>query len=319
MGISRDTRNRMRIALGSGLARDEVLAGNAGDYVMGKTFYVLPAGAAQPTGTTFPKAGRGDVFTSLQAAIDECVADRGDLIIVGRGSHSVSTMVDINKRGITIAAANFGMPPGMSGETFTVNAASTLTSGPVATITDPCHIIGLGFAGRDLASSSLLIDCEESGGYSGGFIHLESCRFSCWYGAIDYGIKMIGGAGNFIDRCYFDGLFGGFDVGAIGCFNDVGGQACAHLRIEGCKFSSVGSGKAAIVHAAGSVPANVLYKSNTMDSGWGSLGVFLDNNNVASTGMACDNWLGGLANQGAAFTNMTNSTLKYADNHYEEA
>lgn len=261
-------------------------------------------------------------FNDLQDAIDASVADRGDLIIVKPGYHATTTMLDFNKRGITVVAQAFGANQVMAGESFTAYAASSLDSGPVATITDPCRIIGMGFAGRDTTTESLLIDCEESGGFSGGFVELLRCRFSCWYGAMTHGIKQIGGSGNRIIDCTFDGLFGGFGTSAIGFYNDAGGLTPAFTEVIGCRFSHVGSGKHAIVHDSSSTPLGFLYAKNYLLPGFGdgtALGKFLDNNNVAATGMCAENFVAPLANQGAAFENLTNSTIGFANNHYEEA
>lgn len=269
-----------------------------------------------PEGRIF-RIGAGD--GEIANAVDAATADNGDIIIVSPGSHINTDQLVLNKSGITIVAAELGLPAEEQGEKFTINAAPSLSSGPPVKILDPCRIIGMGFAGRDLTAEHLLIDCEEQGGFNGGFISLEYCRFSTWYGAIDYGIRMIGGAINKIRHCSFDGLFGGFDVGAIGFDNDTGGITPAYTEVVDCRFHGVGSGKHAIVHKAGSTPLSVLYARNYLLPGFlGNQGKFLDNNNVAATGMAVDNWLAPLANQAAAFENMTNATIGL-NNHYEEA
>lgn len=278
--------------------------------------FVDPASGSDAADGTDPRNAKA----TLQAAIDLTEDDRGDIIVVFPGAHSVTTQVNFNKRGITVVASNFGSPAEEAAESFTVNAASSLTSGGPAKITAPVRIIGLGFASRDLTAEGLLIDCEESGGFSGGFNELINCRFSVWYGAVDYGIRMIGGAINKVRHCSFDGLFGGFDIGAIGLQNDTGGITPAYTEVDHCVFQGVGSGKHAIVHAVGSTPVGVFYGHNRLLSGFlGNEGKLLDNNNVASTGMCADNWVAPLANQGAAFENMTNSEIGFADNHYEEA
>jgi hypothetical protein len=260
------------------------------------------------------------VAGALQAAIDASVADNGDIIVMGPGTHSVTETVAFNKQGITLVAAEWGAAEMLAGEEFTIAADASYTDGPVATITKPCRIIGIGFAGRSLSDESLLIDCEEAGGFSGGWISLEHCRFSCWYGAIAAGVRQIGGSGNHFLGCTFDGLFGGFGTAGIIFQNDTGGFAPAYTLVEGCRFEGLGASQHAIVHAVGSVPVGVVYKSNYLDAGFeGDPGKFLDNNNVVSTGLVADNWVAPLANKAAAFENLTNSSLGFADNHYEEA
>ena len=287
--------------------------------LLGKSFFVVPGGTL-PDGSSFPEVDGVVSFATLQEAVDQCVDWRGDKIFVAPGNHSVVAAVQFNKAGIGVFAAEMGLPDPVMGERFTVNAKSTYTNGPAGIITKPCKIVGLGFAGRDLTKESLLIDCQEAGGWSGGFISLEYVRFSVWYGAIACGLRTIGGALNHLKRCSFDGLFGGFGTGAIIMENDVGGFAPAYTRVEESYFSGVGTGKHAIVHKAGSVPVGVLYKGNMMEGGYsGNIGKFLDNNNVVSSGMIADNWLGGMANKAAAFENLTNSNLKFAGNHYDEA
>lgn len=270
-----------------------------------------------PNGRVFRiPAGDGE----LAAAVEAANADNGDIIVVNPGTHDLTAQLVIDKPGITIIASELGLPKEEQGEKFTINAAASLSSGAPVKILDACRIIGMGFAGRDLTAESLLIDCEEQGGFNGGFIELDYCRFPCWYGAIDQGIRMIGGALNKVRYCSFDGLFVGYDIGAIKLENDVGGFAPSYLEVDHTVFQGVGSGKHAIVHAAGSVPVGVYYGHNRLLPGFlGNQGKFLDNNNVASSGMCADNWLAPLANQGAAFENMATSTIGFADNHYEEA
>lgn len=261
-------------------------------------------------------AGDGE----LNTALGDCSAYNGDIIVVSPGNHNVTEVVDFDVAGVTVVAAELGLPAEEQGEKFTINAAASYTDGPAAKITAPVRIVGMGFAGRQTAGESLLLDCEEAGGFSGGFITLEQCRFSCWYGAMTHGIKQIGGAVNKILECSFDGLFGGFGTSAIGYYNDTGGYTPSYAEVKRCLFQGVGSGKHAIKHATGSTPYGFLYAHNYLLPGFlGNYGKFLDNTDVAAKGMCADNWLAPLANQAAAFENLTNATIGFADNHYEEA
>ena len=254
---------------------------------------------------------------ALQDGIDKAVDDNGDIIVVAPGSHNETAQVDFNKQGITVVAAKLGFAPDVQGERFMVNAAASLDTGSVAKITKTCRIIGLGFASRDLTAENLLIDSEEAGGFSAGFCELVGCRFPTWYGAVDVGVRCLGGQENAIRRCSFDGLFGGFGTGGIEVA-DSGSITAGGLRVEECWFSGIGA-KHAIVHEAASTPLSVLYKGNYLAPGFlGNEGKFLDNNNVASTGLVADNWVAPNANKAAAFENLTNSELAFAGNHYEE-
>lgn len=283
---------------------------------IGRVFFVDPANGSDSDSGQDPARP----LATLNAAIALCTAGQGDVIVVYPGSHSVTEQVVFNKEGITVVASQYGGPLEETAESFTVNAAASLDTGAPAKILDPCTIIGLGFQGRDLTAEGLLIDCEEQGGFNGGFNYLLNCRFGVWYGAIDYGIRMIGGSVNKVIGCSFDGLFGGFDVGAIGLENDTGGITPAYTEVKHCVFSGVGSGKHAIVHAVGSTPLGVLYAHNYLKAGFtaANQGKFLENNSVVGSGLIADNWLAPLANQGAAFENLGSSTLGFADNHYEE-
>jgi len=261
-------------------------------------------------GETGPKA-------TLQAAIDQCTDDKGDMIWVAPGSQEVTTAVLLNKQGITIRATGFGMAGPPSGERFTIKAASAYTDGPAATLSKACRIIGLGFEGRQTAGEDLLIDCGEAGGFEAGFSLILNCRFGVWYGAMDAGIRMKGGQYNHIIGCTFDGLFGGFGTAAI-IAQTSGNIDPGFIRLFGNQFSGVGSGKHCVKHTNKAL--GVIYAHNYIDGGFlGNRGKFLDNNNTASEGLIADNWLGGLANKAAAFENLTNADLKFADNHYEEA
>lgn len=280
----------------------------------GNVFYV------DPTNGDDTYDGTKDLpWATMNTAIGQCTTDGGELIVVKPGNHGVTSTVNFNVRGITVMAAPLGLSSEEQGESFTINADSTYTDGPAATITQPCRIVGIGFAGRQTAGESLLIDCQEAGGYAGGFNELINCRFSCWYGAMTHGVKQIGGAVNKYLGCSFDGLFGGFGTSAIGFYNDTGGFAAAYTKVLRCYFQSIGSGNHAILHATGSVPVNFVYAHNYLIAGWAAQGKFLDNNNVAALGQCADNWLAPLATQAAAFENLTNATIGFADNHYEEA
>ena len=274
---------------------------------------------------TFTGDGGAD-FNDLNEAIAACVDYRGDTIIVlpraGGSSHKHSEIIDFNVIGLTVKAASLGMPWEAGGEAITICPASDYTDGPAAKITQPVHLKGLGFTTRyvaaaDADSAGLLIDCEETGGFNGGFSLIENCRFSCWYGTQAYGIYTIGGAWNVIKGCTFDGLFGGFGTAGIEMANDAGGLAPCFTHVIENEFSGLGSGIPAVEFLAGAVPINLVMKSNLNLDGWGGRGVLLDNNSVVSGGIVADNWTG-LANKAAAFLQLTNSNLSFLGNHYDE-
>jgi len=229
--------------------------------------------------------------------------------------------VEVDCPGITIKAMNVGLPPSARGENVTFRGLSgTYEDGPTLHITSPCHIQGLGFTTRNVSSGdedSAAIQIEGTGGYSGSFVWLEECRFSCWYGAQEYGIYIIGGNQQRIERCTFDGLFGGFGTAAIALDDNGAGTTPDYVHILENLFSGLGSGIPAVEIIAGGTTNDLLIKSNINNDGFGTRGVLLDNNSVATGGIVADNWTG-LANKGAAFLNLTNSALSFMGNHYEE-
>lgn len=276
--------------------------------VTGTTFYVDPSNGSDSRDGLSPEEAKA----TLQAAVDLCTADQGDLIVRMPGTETVTSPVQFNVRGITVMASLMGMPPEEVGERFSTYHASSYA----AVVTDPVRCIGLGFEGT--TTQDLLIDCEEAGGYNGGFNEFLYCRFGVW-GAPAYGVYAIGGAVNKFKHCSFDGLFGGFGTAATAWANDTGGITPAFTELLWNRFQGIGASIPAVLHVSGGTPIGVIYAHNYMGPGFvaANTGIFLDNNNVASSGLVADNWTG-LADKATAFTNLTNSTLVFADNHYDE-
>lgn len=282
----------------------------------GKTYYV--ARAAEGGSDSNSGLSANKPLLTLQAAIDKCTNAAGDVIFVSRGNHVVTEAVNFNKFGITVVAAGMGLPYKTSGERFTIAAHADYDDGPVAIITKPCTIVGIGFAGRDATKENCLIS-STAGGWNGGFIHLLGCRFSCWYGAMAAGLRVMGGDGNRVESCTFEGLFGGFGTAGIVCQNGTEEAVWGppNMRIINNDFSSVGDGK----HAIKTVDTviGLIVDHNYLSPGFsGHAGKLLDNNNKANTGYVVGNYVGG-ANKAAAFDNLTNSNLVFAGNHYDDA
>lgn len=286
----------------------------------GRATFSGPLALGQPFGRRFyldPVAGNDSYdglapdrpVLTLQEAIDRCTANAGDIIVRKRGTETVSAPVQFNKRGITVVRQDYGHPATVSGESFTTynDQAAGLSA---AVITEPCRLVGLGFATADISEEALLI--QGTGGFDGGFNSIEFCRFAAWNGAVDAGARTIGGALNHFYGCEFDGLFTGFGTGGIIMENDDA-FVPFYPRVEQCRFMALGAGNHAIVHS-GAAPVEVLYAHNYM----GSSGAFLDNGDLAASGLVADNWLGG-ADQTAMFSNLTNSTMRIVDNHYDES
>lgn len=262
-----------------------------------------------------PSAGE-----DINDAIDNVSDGRGDFILVKPGSHNAAGTIACNKKGMTIIAAQFGHPDPFKGESFMLRTSSDYATVPGVTVTKPVRIVGMGITGRDTDKQSLLVDCLEAGGFSGGFNSFEFCRFPAWYGAMDTFVTLIGGSVNIFHRCTFDGLFGGITTAAIQVENDTGAFATDFLRVEGCEFSGIGSSKPAIKCKTGSVPLDMfIYRNRLLPGFSGNPGVMVDFNSVAATGMAAENFVAPLANQAAAFLNTGSlAQFGFANNHYEE-
>lgn len=268
---------------------------------------------------TYDSGGEAD-FSDLNEAIAACVAHQGDLILVAPGSHQVDEIVTFDVAGIRVWAANMGMPPEAAGERFMILPSSDYTDGPAAEITAPVHLRGLGFTTRNVSSGdkeSAGLYIEGTGGWSGGFIWIENCRFSCWYGAQEYGIYQTGGVMVRIENCTFDGLFGGFGTAGIGLDDNGAGTTPDFVRILGNYFEGLGSSIPAVKLETGGVCNDLLMLENVNNNGFGTRGVLLDNNSLAAKGLVGGNWTG-LANKAAAFVNLTNTALSFQDNHYDE-
>jgi len=273
---------------------------------VGNVFYLDPSdGSDTNDGSSKTKA-----VATLAQALSLCTANNGDVIIRMKGTESVTATVTIDVPGVTIIAQDFGTPAYVGGENFTTYNSSATGLSAVKVLAQ-CRLIGLGFAASDVSEEALLIDCEEGGGFEGGFVSIENCRFPLWNGNLACSIRTIGGALNHIINCEFDGVFGDYGTAAIIMEGDTGGIVPFYPRVIGCRFMALGAGKHAIKHSAAAV--EVLYAHNVV----GSEGAFLDENSLASDGIVYDNWLGG-ANQAAMFSNIGSTNIKIVGNHYNE-
>lgn len=314
MSLDRITRIRLDNALRSLSAGEEVENLLGSRNFAGSVFWVDPENGND----NFTGRSKDEAKATINEAMNLVTADEGDWIVCLEGSHSVTETVTIDKAGVTIAAADMGLSPSAGGEKFTINAASSFTDGPAVTIQHPCRIIGMGIAGRQTAAESLLLDCQETGGFNAGFVHLLNCRFSAWYGAMTYFIRSLGGQYTRIEGCTFDGLFGGVGTSAIRLDSDTGPIDPGFLQIVGNYFYGMGSGQHAISIASSDTAVSILVAHNYLLDGFAGQGKFIDFNSTDSDGLVADNWLAPLANQAAAIENAGSYTGGFADNHYEE-
>jgi len=286
--------------------------------VMGKHFYVDPTNGSDGNSGKTPQKAKA----TLAAALALCVAYRGDVIHRMKGTETVTSAVSIDCHGVTIIADQIFNPMG-NGEAFTTYGSHT--DGPAAILKAPAILVGIGFVGSQAAGPSLLIDCEEAGGYEGGFNWIFQCRFSQWGIAKAYAIKAIGGAVNLIEACTFDGLFAGFTTAAISLHNDTGGLAPYDTWLKDNIFTAIGSGKYCIEFATGSVPNGVLISGNkntrNVLEAASQQAKFLNTNAVTGSGHIFDNYPGfatDTASYDRTVAQMQTQGFLFSNNHYSE-
>ncbi|KKM05332.1 hypothetical protein LCGC14_1755170 [marine sediment metagenome] len=207
-----------------------------GEGPSGRTFFVnANAGGADDVDVDWWSVDEDTVFSTLQAAINKCVANRGDTIYVKQGGELVTSTVLFNKAGIRVIVQRLGMAPSMRGE-FTSIYSTSLTGDPTAIISQPCYIEGLGFVGADAgtlffegAALLLRVDATSTATTKPWGVHLNQCRFPGWNLGNTCGLAMDGGTNVLIDDCYFeDAAFthGIYMQGAVG-----------HVQISNSHFS----------------------------------------------------------------------------------
>ncbi len=207
-------------------------------------FFVDPA-----TGTT---SGDGldprRPLSTIQAAIDLCEANRGDVIVVARGGHVVTAAIDCNKRGITIIADTYGVNRRVTDEHW-ITANASYTSGPVVEITAGCRWIGFTFASRFATGPSVRTTFDSGTGASGNYVEMIECNWPGW-GIGKDGFEMRGANFCAVRRCHF------FDIANSGAgisFRGSGTNNPNHNEIEECVFRDVTAG---IIYDAGGDPTN---------------------------------------------------------------
>ena len=250
-------------------------------------------------------------LVSLQAAIDLCVSNRGDIIVCLRGGLTVTETIAFNKSGITVVGQQYGMNPFARGEFFSILADAAFTDGPVATITEPCTISGLAFVSRDTGGTffdgaAMLIGGLATASPFG--VHIKNCRFPKWNVSNRIGIAIEGSSDVLIEECDFEGVGADFDSGIY-----VQG-ACQNLVIARNHFRSCTYGVLFGAFAGGG-PHIMLGPDN----------VFEDSK-VLSAGSAATGLVFGSYSEGATDTGSYNATvdtlnalgLVFSGMHYAE-
>jgi hypothetical protein len=302
------------------------------DAVQGGTYYVIPRTSVLYNyvfgkyGDLKNSDGTPMLHTSLQEAINRCVHNRGDMINCFPGTQSLTATVLFNKRGITVQNTFLGYAPAVRGERFMLYGASGV---PAAKFTEPCTVRGLGFSGQytGAGSHNVLVDAA-GGGFFGGFIEISGCRFATWGASPDYALLLNGATQCLFQDNAFDGVFDGYNVGAIGISKSTDAVQVWQSQFINNRFNSIGENKFAFVHVAGCQPDNNLIKGNsllgktTAAGGAPGRGKFLDNNGVTNFDtLVCDNWIG-LATDTGSYDDTVAALqalgVRFAGNHYSE-
>ena len=153
---------------------------------------------------------------TLNAAIGLCTANQGDVIVNMRGTETVTETVEFDVAGITVIPENYGVNPYVMGEYSALLADTTFTDGPVATITAPCTIVGMGFVSRDTGATfwsgaAALIGGLETASPFG--VHMKHCRFPKWGVDNRIGLSIEGSSDCLIEDCGFEGVGSDFEAG----------------------------------------------------------------------------------------------------------
>lgn len=249
---------------------------------------------------------------TIQNAIDECVAGNGDIILTMPGGISVTSTVLFNKSGIRVMALSMGTRnPIVNGEYHAI-WSTTLTADPVAKISQPCYIEGIGFAGADagavfFSGAACLIGGDADASPFG--VYMKNCRFPKWGLDNRIGLAIEGSSDVTIDECGFEGVGSALAVGIY-----VQG-ATQNLTIRGCHFRQC---TAAVQFGAFAGPdtgphlimdRNIVEDGLILDSQGNTANAFLtDNYSELVTGSSYDASVATLQGQG----------IQFAGNHYKE-
>ncbi|KKN06686.1 hypothetical protein LCGC14_1074830 [marine sediment metagenome] len=200
---------------------------------IGEIFWYDPTSGGADNSANRPD----DANSKLNNVIGLCTAARGDVIVCMRGTETVTETVEFDVSGITLIPETMGINPSAMGEFNALLADTTFTDGPVATITAPCDIDGMGFVSRDTGSLFFSGAACLIGGLSGADnaspfgVVMSRCRFPKWGLSNRIGLAIDGSSDCLIDKCVFEGVGSDFEAGIY-----LQG-ATANLEIKDCKFT----------------------------------------------------------------------------------
>ena len=248
---------------------------------------------------------------TLQNAIDEAVAAKGDIIALLPGASTVTATVNFNKSGINVIVLSRGLNPLITGEFSSILADAAFTNGPVAKITAPCRIIGLGFVSRDTGSTffsgaACLIGGNADANPFG--VQMLNCRFPKWGLDNRIGLAIEGSSDCLIEGCTFEGVGSAFAVGIY-----VQG-ATQNLEIRRNRFRQC---TAAVQFGAfaGGGPHIFLGPDNVVEDG-----LLLDSQANTATGIVFGNYseLAAASSYDASVATLQAQGIQFSGNNYSE-
>ena len=273
------------------------------------TFFVDPSSTGPGSDSNSGLDPLNPLLT-LQAAIDLCVGGRGDVVICERGGQTVTETVNFNKSGITVIGRQQGMNPFAQGEFFTLLADAAFVDGPVATITAPCHIEGLGFASRDtgatfFSGAAMLIGGAATADPFG--VVVRKCRFPKWGLDNRIGIAVEGSSNCLIEECDFEGVGADFEAGIY-----VQG-ATQNLVIRNNHFRQCTAAVQFGAFAGGG--PHIIMERNIVEDG-----LVLDSQANTATGVLVDNFseLAAVSSYDASVATLQAQGIQFSGNHYSE-
>ncbi len=247
---------------------------------------------------------------TIQDAIDECVAAKGDITLMLPGGNTVTTSVLFNKSGINVIAVNRGLNPLVDGEFHSILAAASFTNGPAAKISAPCRIVGMGFASRDtgatfFSGAACLIGGDADANPFG--VQMKNCRFPKWGLDNRIGLAIEGSSDCLIEECTFEGVTSAFEAG-IYVQGATQNLVIRNNHSRQCTtFIKYGAFAGGGPHAF--IDRNIVEDGLILDSQGNTAPSFLtDNYSELATGSSYDASVATLQAQG----------IQFAGNHYKE-
>lgn len=279
----------------------------------------------QKFGSTQYEDGSQMLYSDLQSAINACVDLRGDRIIVGPHTYTVTTPVLFNKKGITVETA-FSMSNEDTGERFQINSDTAAVA--AATISEPCTLIGIGFDGGNASGGAVVLG-PGSGFDGGNFTHFINCRWDNWGHSL-YGVESSYNDYVKFTNCDFDGTINGVggsaNVFSYGIHVTQGHYVTIdNVTFRGCTYG-IGHGTPNPA-TAGHSNTNFVYKNNVMIVSDSSANEkFIDFNTVATytdtSGIVANNYLGvavtAAYNDSIATIQASAPLVRFTGNNYEE-